>query len=106
MDKSVLSKHLDIIHKHYPKLNITQLGLTVAMLGVIRSTMGHENARATIENYIHPKQLSSGVRICLDYLEREVLSIKKSKIDIDYWKMAGKGEYRRDKDKVYNEHTT
>ena len=93
MDNSIISKHLGIIAKHYPNMNITQLGMLVAMLGVIRATMGHEAVRGTIEQYIHPKYLSKDLRRCLDYLEREVLAIKCSKIDIDYWKRCKSGVF-------------
>ena len=97
---TVLSKHWEIIAKHYPNMNITQLGMLVAMLGVIRATMGHEHARGTIEEYLHPKHLSKDTRQCLDYLEREVLAIKRSKIDLDYWKFCNRGRFRRNKDRV------
>ena len=100
-DKSILDKHLGVVAGAYPNLNINQLGMLVIMLGVIRSSMGHENAIGTIENYIHPNELSKEVRLCLDYLEREVLGIKRSKIDIDYWKTGNRGEFRRDEDKAY-----
>lgn len=100
MDDSILSKHIEIVNKHYPEIDLTQLGLVTLYLGLIRATMGHESAIGTIENYIHPEMLSPDVRNCLDYLEREVLGIKRSKIDIDYWKRGNKGEFRRDKDKV------
>ncbi len=88
------------ITKFYPDLNITQLGMACLMLGGIRASMGHENAVSTIQDYIHPNHLSPNVRKCLDFIEREVLAIKKSKIDIDYWKRGNKGEFRRDNDKV------
>lgn len=100
MDKSVVTKHWEVVAKHYPDMNITQLGMLVVMLGVIRSTMGHENAKGTLEDYIHPKYLDKETRKCLDYLEREVLAIKRSRIDIDYWKRGNKGSFRRDKAKV------
>ena len=100
MDNSVLNKHLGIVARHYSDMNITQLGMLVVMLGVIRSTMGHEHAKGTIEEYIHPKYLSKDVRQCLDYLEREVLGIKRSKIDIDYWKRGKQGQFRRNRNKV------
>ena len=59
--------------------------------------MGHENARGTINDYIHKDNLSPAVRDCIDFLEREILAIKKSRIDIDYWKRGRKGEFRPDK---------
>lgn len=98
MDKTVLSQHMKILDRYYPSMDITQLGLVVLMLGIIRATMGHEGSKGTVTNYIHPKYLSDNVRQCLDYIEREVLSIKKSKIDIDYWKKGKTGKFRRDKD--------
>ncbi len=106
MDKSILDRHLGVVAGAYPNLNINQLGMLVIMLGVIRSSMGHENAIGTIENYIHPNELSKEVRLCLDYLEREVLGIKRSKIDIDYWKTGKRGAFRRNTDKTYTSHGT
>lgn len=96
----ILEKHIKIIKEHYPDLNITQLGMVVLMLGVIRASMGHENATSTLTDYIHPKYLNKDIRLCIDYLEREVLAIKRSKIDIDYWKRGKLGSFRRDKNKV------
>ncbi len=106
MDKDIVSKHYEIINKHYPKMNLTQLGMLVATLGVLRASMGHEHAKSTIENYIHPNALMPEVRQCLDFLEREILGIKKSKIDIDYWKIGNRGSFRRDKDKSIRPHIT
>ena len=100
MDKTIINKHYELIDKHYPNMNIAQLGMVVVMLGVIRASMGHENAIGTIDNYIHPNMLSKEVRQCIDYIEREVLGLKKSKIDIDYWKRGNQGAFRRDADKV------
>lgn len=100
MDNSVVAKHYELVARHYPDMSLTQLGMTCAMLGVIRASMGHENAIGTIENYIHPSVLSPEVRQCLDFLEREVLGVKKSKIDIDFWKKGNTGEFRRDDDKA------
>ncbi len=100
MDKTNVANHYKIIDKYYPNMNIAQLGMVVAMLGVIRASMGHENAIGTIDNYIHPNMLSNDIRQCLDYLEREVLGIKKSRIDMDYWKRGNRGAFRRDVDKV------
>ena len=101
MDNSILSKHLEVVVRYYPNMNVTQLGMLVIMLGVIRATLGHEHAKGTIEEYIHPKHLSKDTRQCLDYLEREVLAIKRSKIDIDYWKRGNQGNFRRDRNKSY-----
>ncbi len=95
-DKSIIIKHYEIISKHYPNMDLTQLGMLVATLGALRATMGHEHAKGTIENYIHPSLLSPEVRQCVDFLEREILGIKKSKIDIDFWKRGNKGRFRRD----------
>ena len=97
MDIDIVKKHVDIIAKHYPSINLLQLGLTISMLGVIRASMGHENARSTIESYIHTNRLSPSVRQCVDFIEREILAIKRSKIDIDFWKRGNMGKFRRDK---------
>ena len=98
MDNSIVTKHLGIVAEHYPDMNITQLGMVCLMIGVIRASMGHEHGIGTVENYIHPKYLDKDVRKCLDFLEREVLALKRSKIDIDYWKRGKKGSFRRDRD--------
>jgi hypothetical protein len=85
MDKDIISKHYEMIGKHYPGIKITQMGLTCLMLGVIRASMGHEHAEGTIQNYIHHDLLSDDVRRCVDFIERELLGYKKSKIDIGIW---------------------
>ena len=98
MDIKTINNHYKLLADHYPGMNITQLGLSVAMLGMIRSSLGHEDAAGTVENYIHSSELSPEVRQCVDFIEREILSLKKSKIDIDYWKFGNKGSFRRDSD--------
>ncbi len=100
MDNTVLSRHMEIIGKHYPNMSITQLGLVVLLLGSLRATMGHEYVKGTIDNYIHVKHLSPKIRQCLDYIEREVIGIKTSKIDIDTWKFCGKKVKKRKYNKV------
>ena len=90
MDNSTIKAQLDMVLSHYPKINIEQLGLVCIMLAAIRVTLGHESVKGTIENYVHPSQLSKDVRLCLDFLEREILAIKCSKIDVDYWKFGKK----------------
>jgi hypothetical protein len=94
MDDTVLQAHADIINKNYPNMNLLQLGMVVAMLGVLRSSMGHESAKSTLRDYISFDNLSPDVKQCLDFLRREVMGMNKSKIDIDYWKRGNKGEFR------------
>ena len=98
--EEIVLKHYEVIAKHYPNLNISQLGLTLLMLGAIRASMGHERVTGTIESYIHTTHLEPKVRQCVDFIEREILNIKKSKIDIDYWKRGNKGSFKRDRDLV------
>ena len=86
----VLVKQLSIINKHYPDMDITQLGLTVLILGALRSMMGHEHDQGTLESYINQQGLSDGVKKCVDYIQREFLGTHKSKIDIDLWKRGKK----------------
>ena len=100
MDKSIISRQLERVCKHYPDLNITQLGMVCLYLGILRAAMGHEHAKGTVDNYIHPKYLKADVRKCLDYLEREVLGLKRSKMDIDYYKMGNRIAKRRVRNKV------
>jgi hypothetical protein len=102
MDNTIIKKYYNTVEKYYPSMNILQLGMVVIMLGVIRAHMGHENVVGTIDNYIHKSYLSDDVKQCVDFLERELLAIKKSKIDIDFWKRGNAGEFRRDDDKVEN----
>ena len=99
MDKDIIKKHYDMVLSHYPNLNLEQLGLVCLLLCSLRATMGHESARGTIYNYIHKDDLSSAVRGCIDFLEREILAIKKSRIDIDYWKRGNQGQFRPDREK-------
>ncbi|KKM73262.1 hypothetical protein LCGC14_1412310 [marine sediment metagenome] len=64
------------------------------------ASMGQEHARGTIDNYIHVKHLSKDIRQCIDFIEREVLAIKSSKLDIDVWKHGNRPSVRRNEDKV------
>jgi len=100
MDIDVIAKHWSIIADKYPDMNIGQMGMIVCLLGSLRASMGHEGVKGTITEYIHPSELTPDVRQCLDFLEREILCIKKSRIDIDYWKRGNEGSFRRDSDKV------
>ena len=100
MDTTIITRHMEIVSKQYPDMNVTQLGMVCLYIGLIRAALGHEGGKATIDNYIHPEHLSSSVRQCLEYIEREVIALKKSKFDIDYWKRGNKGEFRRDNDKI------
>ena len=94
MDNDVIQKHYDMVLCHYPNLNLEQLGLVMIVLCSLRASMGHEGIRGTISNYIHKDALSPSVRECIDFLERELLAIRKSKIDIDYWKRGNEGKFR------------
>ena len=98
--KDIILKHYEMVAKHYPNMDISQLGLTLLMLGSLRASMGHERVSSTIESYIHTAHLEPRVRQCVDFIEREVLAIKKSKLDIDYWKRGNEGSFRRDKELV------
>ena len=100
MDIDILAKHWEIIADKYPDMNIGQMGMVVCLLGSLRASMGHEGVKSTITEYIHPTELTPSVRQCLDFLEREILCIKKSRIDIDFWKKGNVGSFRRDMDKV------
>ena len=80
--------------KAYPNMNITQLGMAVLYVGSIRSAMGHEGAASTVRDYIHKAGLNPDIALCIEFLEREVLCLSKSKVDIDYWKRGNKGEFR------------
>ena len=100
MDKSVIKAHYDMVLSHYPNINLEQLGLVMLMLCSIRATLGHESVRGTIEDYLHKRFLSPSIRECLDFLEREILGIKKSRIDIDFWKRGNEGKFRRNRDKI------
>ena len=99
MEKDLIHKHCDMILSHYPNLNLEQLGLVCLVLCSLRASMGHEGARGTLYNYIHKDDLSPSVRECIDFLEREILAIKKSRIDIDYWKRGNEGKFRPDREK-------
>jgi hypothetical protein len=83
----------------YPEMNLLQLGLACFTLGALRSILGHEGARGTVRDYIHPLHLTADTRQCIDFLEREILAIKKSKVDVDFTKYGNGGSFRRDADK-------
>jgi hypothetical protein len=70
--------------------------MLVANLGVLRASMGHENAHGTLRDYIHKEAMSPGVAQCVDFVEREIVGLNKSKIDIDFWKHGNKGSFRPD----------
>jgi len=78
----------------YPNMNITQLGMVVLYVASIRSNMGHESAVSTIRDYIHKEGLSPDIALCVDFLERELLCLTKSKVDIDFWKRGNQGSFR------------
>jgi len=94
MDNDIILKHYELVFSHYPNLDLEQLGLVMLILCSLRATMGHEGIRGTIINYIHKDGLSAEVRECIDFLEREILAIRKSKIDIDYTKRGNGGGFR------------
>lgn len=96
MDNDVIKKHYDMVLCHYPNLNLEQLGLVMLVLCSLRASMGHEGVRGTIDNYIHKDDLSPEVRECIDFLEREILCLRKSKIDIDFWKKGNQGSFRKE----------
>lgn len=95
MNEEVIKTALQMLEA-YPNMNITQLGMTVLYLAAIRSNMGHENCQSTVRDYIHKEGLTPDVALCLEFLEREILSLRKSRVDIDYWKVGNKGEFRPD----------
>ena len=95
MDIDIIAKHIELIEKHYPGINIVQIGIITLLLGSLRATMGHEYSKATLDNYIHVKHMKPNIRKCLDFIEREVLGIKSSRIDIDRYKMGNKSRYKR-----------
>lgn len=82
--------------KAYPEMNITQLGMVVLYLGTIRACMGHEDARSTLRDYIHKEGLPADIVKCVDFLECEILAMRKSKVDIDFWKKGTSGEFRKE----------
>ena len=94
MRKELPIEYLLPMLKAYPDLNITQIGVVLLYLGAIRSAMGHEDARSTLRDYIHKEALPEDIVKCLDFLECEILAMRKSKVDVDYWKRGNKGEFR------------
>ena len=84
--------------EYYSDMSITQLGLVVYWLAIIRATLGHEGGDRSLESYIHVKHLPKDIYQCVDFLQREVMGIKKSKYDIDFTKYGNKGEFRREFD--------
>ena len=87
----VLLKYMDILEQHYPGINIAQLGVVMAILGVLGNTMGHEGIKGTMADYIHPENITDpGVKQCIDFINREILAGKPSRIAIDGWKRGNK----------------
>jgi len=87
-------KYAEPMLKAYPNMSITQLGMVLLYIGSIRSSMGHEDAKSTIRDYIHKEILSADIVQCLDFIECEVLALRKSKVDIDFWKKGNSGSFR------------
>ena len=92
--KTDLLKYTLPILEAYPEMNITQLGMVMLYLGSIRHLMGHEDARSTLNDYIHKEALSPDIQKCVDFLECEIFAIRKSKVDVDYWKKGNQGKFR------------
>ena len=87
---------MEKIEKKYPGLNVLQLGFITLYLGYLRCLMGHENARSTLRDYIHPEILPNDIRLCVDFIEREIFALTKSKLDIDFYKMGNRSRFRPD----------
>lgn len=94
MDFKDSIKYATPILEAYPNMSITQLGMVVLYIGSIRSSMGHEDAKSTIRDYIHKEMLPPDIVQCLDFIECEVLALRKSKVDIDFWKKGNTGQFR------------
>ena len=94
IDTTILSQHIEKIAKEYPEMNILQLGIVVLLLGSLRSTMGHEHANGTLKSYIHKEYMSKDVVQCIDFIERELLGTRESKLDIDVWKRGNVPSYK------------
>ncbi len=96
MTKDTSLEYAAPILEAYPGMNITQLGMVMIYLASIRATLWHESCASTVRDYIHKEELSEEVAKCVDFLEREILCLTKSKVDIDYWKRGNKGGFRPD----------
>lgn len=90
----LLIKMLEMIDMKYPTLNITRLGMVVMLLGGLRVILGHNKARDTFRDYTHLLKIpgtDDELKMIIDFLEREIFSLTKSRMDIDVYKSCGKG---------------
>lgn len=90
---------VSMIEKKYPSLDIMQLGLATLTLGGLRSILGHEFASDTLRDYIHISatnyEADPSLKMVIDFMERELFGMAKSKIDIDKYKTCGKAHLER-----------
>lgn len=98
---------IKMIDLKYPSLNILQLGYLVLLLGGLRVVLGHTDASDTCRHYSHvlvSEDASDEIKECMHFLEREVFSFTKSRIDVDVYKTGNKRsgrpdiKYREEKD--------
>jgi hypothetical protein len=79
---------ITMVDTFYPGLNVLQLGVLTLLLGALRATYGHDNAGFTLRDYSHGIMVpstSAEVKLCLEFLEREIFAFTKSRIDIDVY---------------------
>ena len=78
MDLDVIGKHIELIEKHYPGINIVQMGIVALLLGSLRATMGHEYSTGALDNYIHVKHLKPKIKQC--YYNSQMLALQNPRI--------------------------
>ena len=94
MIESILEAGIEKIDSEYPGLDILQLGFVVLHLAHLRHILGHENARSTLRDYVHTEGMSGGVKLCVEFIEREIFALTKSKLDVDFYKMGNQSSFR------------
>lgn len=94
--RSVVSRFVEVGQEKYPNINLLQLGTVTYLLGIMSNILGHEGSRGTMSDYIHPEGMNDrGVIKCLDFLYREILALKDSRIAIGRWHKGNRVAPRR-----------
>ena len=100
MDDAAIRIFQTILTK-YPNLTPIKLGSILMMLGGMRHQLGHEGVIGSLI-YAHPDESDLECIDCIDFLLREVLAIKPSKLDTSHWKFCGKVSERNDQQAITN----
>ena len=89
----------EMIEKKYPNLDLQQLGSCIMTIGMLRVTLGHDNGSDSVRDYVHViKSGEASVEIieCMEFLEREIFGLTKSRLDIDTYQTGNKKNIKQE----------